>query len=305
MPPLDSWLRVTMQAPFIGVIISMIAIIVLIMVSIVLVRQQLQKTKNLTTAIQTLSAKINELEAHRSGPHDLPAQEAYLQFITNLSHEVSNPLQSIQINLDNLAGNGPEETGHWIQSLTMISAEVKRLFTLTENLRLLSHLENPDLVVKRESVNLKSVIEDVIMAEADRAANRQILLIYRGPERPARVLGNRDQLHQVVSNLVDNTIKYAKESGGEVVINLQEDVNHIIVRVSDEGIGIAEADLPYVFDTAYRAPAVKSMKRAGSGLGLAIAKRVVEQHGGEITVQSQAGEGTTVTFNVPVYRPNS
>jgi signal transduction histidine kinase len=293
-----------MQAPIIGVILSIIAIIVLIFASVVWVRRQYQKTKNLTAANETLSAKINELEAYPSSQKVLPAQEAYLEFIANLSHEVSNPLQSIQINLDNLASNGPEETGHWRQSLTMISAEVKRLFTLTENLRLLSHLENTDLVVKRESVNLKSVIEDVIMAEADRAANRQILLNYRGPERPARVLGNRGQLHQVVSNLVDNSIKYAKESGGAVAISLQEDADRILVRVSDEGIGISEVDLPYVFDTAYRAPAVKSVKRTGSGLGLAIAKRVVEQHGGEIKVQSQAGEGTTVTFTVPVYRPD-
>ena len=142
------------------------------------------------------------------------------------------------------------------------------------------------------------------MAEADRASARAIQLIYRGPERPARVLGNRDQLRQVVSNLVDNSIKYAKGDGGEVVISLQEEKEDILVRVSDEGLGIPEEDIPYVFDTAYRSPSVGSVKRTGSGLGLAIAKRVVEQHGGTIKVQSKVGEGTTVSFNLPLYKPD-
>jgi signal transduction histidine kinase len=118
-------------------------------------------------------------------------------------------------------------------------------------------------------------------------------------------LGNREQLGQVVSNLVDNSIKYAKDSGGEVVISLQEEKDNILVRVSDEGIGIPDEDIPFVFDTAYRSPVAGSVKRSGSGLGLAIAKRVVEGHGGEISLQSKAGEGTNVAFSLPVYKPAS
>jgi two-component system sensor histidine kinase VicK len=203
-----------------------------------------------------------------------------------------------------MASSTPEEVGRWRQSYTIISNELKRLFTLTENLRLLSRLETSEKSIKREPVNLKGVIEDVIMAEADRASSRSVQLEYRGPERPARVLGNRDQLRQVLSNLVDNSIKYSKESGGEVIISLQEENDNIRIRVSDEGIGIPKEDIPYVFDTAYRAPVTKSMKRSGSGLGLAIAKRIVEQHGGEIQIQSEIGEGTTVSFNVPLYKPD-
>ena len=245
-----------------------------------------------------------EHREHHPDPSDLPAQEAYRQFIYNISHEVSNPLQSIQINLDNMAIGGPEDTGHWRQNLSIISSEVKRLFSLTESLRLLSHLENPDKAIKREPVNLKSVIEDVIMASADWASMKQVQLIYRGPERPARVFGDRDQLRQVVANLVENSIKFAKESGGDVVISLQEENEDLLVRVSDEGIGISEEDLPFIFDTAYRSPSVMSVKRAGSGLGLAIVKRVVERHGGQIKVRSKVGEGTMVSFNIPLYKPD-
>lgn len=87
-------------------------------------------------------------------------------------------------------------------------------------------------------------------------------------------------------------------------LELQEEKEDILVRVSDEGLGIPEEDIPYVFDTAYRSPSVGSVKRTGSGLGLAIAKRVVEQHGGTIKVQSKVGEGTTVSFNMPLYKPD-
>ena len=303
MPPLDSSLAITIETPFIAVLIAIFAVAGLLMLAVVMFRRQSQKLKNLAAANQQLSMKSDPGIYHPTST-DLSAQEAYRQFIYNISHEVSNPLQSIQINLDNMAISGQDETGHWRQNLGIISAEVKRLFSLTENLRLLSHLENPEKTIKREPVNLKSVIEDVIMASADRASTKKVQLIYRGPERPARVFGDRDQLRQVVANLVDNSIKYAKDSGGDIVISLQEENEDLLVRVSDEGIGISEEDLPYIFDTAYRSPVARSLKRAGSGLGLAIAKRVVEQHGGKITVKSEAGEGTTVSFNMPLYKPD-
>jgi len=303
MPPLDSWVRITARLIDIGLLI--VLIIILLLAALGFVLWQSGKIKRLNSKTKELSEKVEALESKPVTTEDTSARETYLQFIYNLSHEVANPLQSIQINLENMAGSSPEEVGRWRQSYAIISNELKRLFTLTVNLRLLSRLETAEQAIQREPVNLKSVIEDVIMAEADRAWSKKIQLVYRGPERPARVLGNRDQLRQVVSNLVDNSIKYARESGGEVVISLLEEREDILVRVSDEGLGIAEDDIPFVFDTAYRSPAAGSVKRAGSGLGLAIAKRVVEQHGGEIRVQSKAGEGTTVAFKLPVYKPSS
>ena len=302
MPTWDSWLRI--EAPLSDIVLFIGVIVTIIFVAIIFLIRQHKKIRQLTSQTLELSKKLEARINNQTSPEPSSAKEAYLQFIYNISHEVANPLQSIQINIANMADSKPEEIGRWQQSYAMISSELVRLFTLTENLRMLSRLETSEKSIKREPVNLKGVIEDVIMAEADRALSRSIQLTYRGPERPARVLGNRDQLRQVVSNLVDNSLKYAKDSSGEVIISLQEEQDNIRIRVSDEGIGISEEDVPYIFDTAYRAPVMKSMKRSGSGLGLAIAKRVVEQHGGEIRVQSRIGEGTTVSFTVPLYEPN-
>jgi signal transduction histidine kinase len=129
-------------------------------------------------------------------------------------------------------------------------------------------------------------------------------LRYVGLERPARVLGDRDRLRQVLMNLVGNGIKYSQPEGGEVIVSVQEERDRLYVRVSDEGVGIAEEDLPHIFDTAYRAPDARSFRCKGSGLGLAIVKRIVEQHGGEIRVQSRPGEGTTFSFDLPLYAPS-
>src|SRR5262249_17647533 len=106
-------------------------------------------------------------------------------------------------------------------------------------------------------------------------------------------------------NLVDNSIKYSKDSGGEIVIQLSEDGTSMHVHVQDDGIGIPTEDLPFIFDTAYRSPSTLSIHRAGSGLGLAIVKRIVEQHEGTIKADSSMGEGTTITVDLPLYNPNN
>ncbi len=233
-----------------------------------------------------------------AGDHD-----AYLQFIYNISHEISNPLQSIETNLENMSNCSPEETARWQQYHAIIATEIRRLSELTENLRLLSRLETPGTPVKREPVNIKGVIEGVMMAQVEIAEAGGVRLAYSGPERPARVLGDRDHLQQVLLNLVDNSIKYSHPTGGEVVINVQEADQGLWIRVIDDGIGISPEDLPFVFVTAYQVPRTGSLRRAGSGLGLAITKKIVEQHGGKITIQSVPDHGTTVSFDLPLYMP--
>jgi two-component system phosphate regulon sensor histidine kinase PhoR len=217
---------------------------------------------------------------------------------------VSNPLQSVQTNLENMADCSPAEVGRWQQYYAIIRQEMKRLSTLTENLRLLSQLESVESRVKREPLNLRSVIEDVIMAQAERAELRNILLTYEGPNRPARVLGDRGLLHEVILNLVDNSIKYSKETGGNIVIKLQEESRVMHVIVKDDGLGIPAEDLPFISNTAYRSSNKLTVHRKGSGLGLAIARRIVDQHDGKIHAASAPGQGTTISVDLPLYSPD-
>jgi signal transduction histidine kinase len=296
MPSLDTWLELTLRLPLWLALLFLLLFAGLIAWGFARLRQVVRRMKDLET--RSLQAQGG---SHASAS---PSEEAYRQFIYNISHEVSNPLQSIQTNLDNLAKCGPEETGRWEQYHAVLTAEIHRLAALTERLRLLARLETPGAPVTREPVNLKAVIEDVQMALVETAEERHMRLVYDGPNRPARVSGDREALRQALINLVENSIRYAKPQGGEVILYVREQPPRLSVRVCDDGLGIPAEDLPYVFDTAYRAPHTGSLRRSGSGLGLAIVKKIIEGHGGTVTITSQPGEGTMISFDLPLYVPS-
>lgn len=261
-------------------------------------RQRIRQQR-LADELRISKAKLVDLTSKSS--ESGPAVDSDRDFIRYISHEISNPLQSIQTNLDNMALCTPDEIGRWRQYHELIGEEVRRLTALTDSLRLLALLETPNAPLVREPVNMKAVIEDVIMALADEGEQHHVRLSYIGPERPARVLGDRDRLRQVLLNLADNSIKYAKAEGGAVIFNVQEQGARLCVRVSDDGVGIASDALEHLGKDAYRAPDPRSFQRKGSGLGLAIVKRIIEQHGGELRFRSQPGEGATVSFDLPIY----
>ena len=299
MPSLDSWLEITIQAPVLLIPVLILVLIGLLVARIVAFRHWRAKLRRLSREV--LDRRNQLAEQMEQKARETSAREAYRHFIYNVSHEVSNPLQSILTNLDNMASCTPAEAGRWQKYYKIIVAELQRVVRLTGNLRLLAHLETPGALMVREPVNLRGVAEDVIMAQHDAAEARGVRLRYIGPRRPAQVLGDRDRLRQVLMNLVDNGIKYSRPAGGEVIVNLQEKVERVWIHISDEGIGIPKEYLPHIFDTAYRAPDPRIFRRKGSGLGLAIVKRIVEQHGGEIRVRNRPDQGTSASFNLPLH----
>lgn len=300
MSPQDG-LEITIFVPALVIPVIALLLIGLIGAADLVVRRQRVHQKRLANELRSAEAR---LAGQADGARDAnPAADAYRNFIRDISHEISNPLQSVQTNLDNMALCTPEESGRWRQYHAAIAGEVRRLSRLTNQLRLLALLETPNAPLVREPVNMKAVSEDVIMALAEEGEQRRVRLSYVGPERPARVLGNRDQLRQVLLNLADNSIKYAKPGGGAVMFNVQEQGARLQMRVADDGVGIPSEALEHVGDDVYRVPDPASFQRKGSGLGLAIAKGIVTQHGGELRIQSQPGEGTTVFFDLPIYDP--
>jgi len=297
MISLDSWLEISFRIP---VLLAPVLVLLLVVGGVVAWRRARHRLQTCVDEAAQLRDRLADWEDQEAQWAE--ARETYHSFIYNVSHEVANPLQSIQTNLDNMASLSIDEAPLREQYQAIIAAEVRRLARMTDNLRVLSRLETPEFSLVREPVNLMAVVEDVIMAAHEMAEARGVQLQCSGPKRPARVLGNRDSLRQVLMNLVDNSCKYSKDEGGLVVVSVQEQQNELHVRVSDEGIGIPEEDLEHVFDLAYRAPDAHSLRRRGSGLGLAIAKRIVEEHGGDIRVRSQLGEGTTISFDLPLYQ---
>lgn len=299
MNPLTTWVEISAQVPLLGAIVGSLLLIGAIIYGLPRIIRLIIKRKSQNDESQMLRNQIaTQSETELKWKN---AQEAYRHFLYNVSHEVSNPLQSIQTNLENMENLSLDEMGRWRQYHGVISSEIRRLIGLTENLRLLSRLETPDAQINRELVNIKGVIEDVMMAQFERAEGAGMKIKYSGPDRPARVLGDRDQLKQVLMNLVDNSIKYSRAADGKVIINVVDGNDRLCVRVIDNGIGIPKEDVPHIFDTVYQSPDFRRQKSKGSGLGLAIAKKIIEKHEGEIKVESQIGEGTTVSFDIPIH----
>jgi len=130
------------------------------------------------------------------------------------------------------------------------------------------------------------------------AAKKGLKIKTRFPEGIPAVLGNRDRLEQVVTNILSNSIEFTPQ-GGSVDVTLGEQGQWVTVTISDTGIGIPESDLPRVFDRFYRVDKARSRRMGGTGLGLSIAKEIVQAHGGTIQVRSAPRRGTSVTINLP------
>ena len=214
------------------------------------------------------------------------------RFLADVSHELRTPLTTIRGNMDlmrRMGGADPE-------ALDDIQAELERMTRLVNDLLLLARADVGSLPIERERVALDTVMLDVY---------RQLSLL--NPPVDVRleevdqvaVLGDADRLKQLILNLADNAIKYTPP-GGQVCLRLFKTETEAHVEVADDGIGIPEEDLPYIFDRFYRVDKARTRAHGGSGLGLSIVKWIVDVHGGKIYATSDVGEGTTFHVTLPL-----
>ena len=225
-------------------------------------------------------------------------QAFYRNFVHNVSHELKTPLTVIQGHANKMS-DAPEDKEGWQASVRIISDEAKRLTQLVDNLLTLARLESPNFTLDRAPLNLSALLEDAILQLSDLAEKRQLALSLELSPGLPRIDGDRARLKQVVLNLLDNALKYTP-AGGSVTVQVAHEPGRVVCAVRDTGEGIAADDLPYIFDKLYRARRAKGRPVEGSGLGLSIAQQIVRAHGGDLTVQSQLGVGSTFTLTLPV-----
>ncbi len=220
--------------------------------------------------------------------------KAQKQFVADSSHELRTPLTVIRGNVDLIKRN--PDPRNQTESLQAIEREAARMQRLVEDLLLLAQAD------ARQSVEMQPIQLDTLVLEtymntrvlAD--SKRQILKL--GHFEPVIVMGDADRLKRALLNLVDNAIKYTPEEG-TVSIELRKGTKWVRVVVADSGIGIAEKDQPLIFDRFYRVDKARSRKSGSTGLGLSIVKYIVEAHGGRISLESEAGKGSTFTIWLP------
>ncbi|WP_053371875.1 sensor histidine kinase [Paenibacillus sp. FJAT-27812] len=232
--------------------------------------------------------------------HDLQQLEQMRrEFVSNVSHEVQSPLTSIsgyaialkQVDI------APAEQSRY---LDIIIAEAERMSKMSDSLLKLSLLESQSQQMRLVTLRLDEQIRRVIVAIQPQWSARNIR--FELNLRPVTLTADHDQLNQVWTNLLGNSIKFSTD-GGTIIVSVKQDNKNVTVRISDTGIGISPEDQKRIFDRFFKADRAHSRKYDGSGMGLAIVKQIVSLHRGDIRVESELGQGASFIVTLPITTP--
>ena len=222
------------------------------------------------------------------------AMDAQRTFVADASHELRTPLALIRANAEILKREGAGESA---ESVDDIIKETDHLNYLIGQMLALARSDVRKSPFANEDVDFSHLASDVVREAQVLAREKAITLGYEG-EGGLHVVGDGQRLREVLLILLDNAFKYSDE-GGNVTVRLAADGPGVRLAVADNGHGVPAADLPHIFDRFYRVDKARSREMGGTGLGLAIARWIAEEHGGTIRLESTAGEGTTVTVELP------
>lgn len=220
-------------------------------------------------------------------------------FIANISHELRTPLAGLKALVDTLRGGALKEPHTAKKFLKRMDAEVDAMTQIVEELLELSRIESGQAPLRLSPASVADLVEPPVERLRSQAESAGVGLVVSLPPGLPQVLADLDQIHKVVTNLVDNAVKFTT-AGGSVTVSAKPAEEEVVVSVKDTGAGISAEDLPRIFERFYKADRARS--RGGTGLGLAIARHIVEGHGGRIWAESVEGEGSTFCFTLPASR---
>lgn len=218
------------------------------------------------------------------------------EFLTNVSHELRTPLTSILASAETLETGAVENAENRRRFLSIIQKNATRMERLIHDLLELGAIEGGSVSVNPETVQLKSLVDDVMSTLAMAAAERTVALHNLVPAN-AQVTADPHRLVQMLTNLIDNAIKFNREGGTVTIEHERNGCDRI--SVTDTGEGISPQHLDRLFERFYRVDRARSRDLGGTGLGLAIVKHLAKAHGGEVSVTSRIGEGTQFTIELP------
>lgn len=235
-------------------------------------------------AINDMAKNLGNLETMRQ------------DFISNVSHEIQSPLTSISGFAALLQKNDLSDDQRQ-RYARIIEAESKRLSSLSDNLLKLSTLDNNKVPLSKKEFRLDKQIERVALTLEPQWSAKGLAL--EADLEKCSILGDEDLLSQVWVNLLHNAIKFTPE-GGHICIVLSLESEAAVVKISDTGVGIAPEDQMHVFERFYKADKARDRSLGGNGLGLSLVKKIVELHGGRVTVESEVSKGTIFTAALPL-----
>ena len=219
-------------------------------------------------------------------------EESRRRFVSDASHELKTPLAAIRLLTDSILQTDNIDPATAREFVSDIGAEAERLSRITEDLLRLTRLDS-DVLEPAVRVEVLPVLQQVLRMMELLAEERNIAVTYEA-EEGCCVRSTRDEIHQVVYNLVDNALKYTG-SGGRVEVRLFREGGDVVLTVADNGVGIPEEELPRVFERFYRVDKARSRAAGGTGLGLSIVSDTVKKRGGTISAANREGGGTVFT----------
>lgn len=243
--------------------------------------------------------------------HDVTEQQknedSQRQFVSNVSHELRTPLTSLQAYIEALNEGAWKDPEIAPKFLEVTQQETSRMIRMINDLLSLSRMDRGVSKMDLEFVNLNDFVNHILnrfdmIVKTDKNKEKKKYTIKR--ELGSQALWveiDTDKMMQVIDNIMNNAIKYSPD-GGVITVRMTQNQNHVILSISDQGLGIPRKDLGKIFDRFYRVDKARSRAQGGTGLGLAIAKEIVEAHHGRIWADSNEGKGSTFYISLP-YKP--
>ncbi len=251
--------------------------------------------KHRQTLEATVEQRTQELRLARDAAEH--ANEAKSSFLATMSHEIRTPLNGLMVMAELLAGAGLDQRLQRYAEVIVKSGQ--SLLTIINDILDLSKIEAGKLQLEQIPVNPASIADDVTSLFWEKASSKNLDLAARvAPNMPLALAADPVRLNQILSNLVNNALKFTDQ--GQVLISLSFEQGHLVMAVSDSGIGIPQKKLNQLFEAFSQADQTITRKFGGSGLGLAICKRLAEAMGGTISVRSELGKGSTFMVRLPL-----
>ncbi len=227
------------------------------------------------------------------------------EMVSNISHDLRTPLSSLQGHLETLLMKGEKMTDEEMESYLKIAMkQSERLGRLIADLYELAKLDSPDIELKKEPFHLGELVQDILQKYELNAEKKTVDIRAEFPKNLPLVYADIGLIERAIQNLIDNSLGYSKPDG-TITLAIAPEKSRLSIKVMDDGVGISQEDIPYIFDRFYQG---KKKKREedqedSTGLGLAITKRILELHGSSIEVQSEPDKFTVFTFYLPIYKP--
>ncbi|MEH7115911.1 HAMP domain-containing sensor histidine kinase [Neobacillus vireti] len=227
--------------------------------------------------------------------------EKQQQFVADASHELRTPLSVMKLNLEHLFRHPDHSIEQESQVIHQAIQEINYLSKMSSDLLTIARSDSNQLQLIQETIQLDDILHQLVKDFHTLAIVKNIRIT--ADIEPISIIGDRERLKQLFLILLDNALKYTKEDGA-IFVKTSCKNSHVIIEITDTGIGIPREDLPHIFDRYYRGDKSRNRQLEGSGLGLSIAKWIVQTHSGKIRITSNEGEGTQVFVSLPIKNKN-